>query len=158
MKKRKIKVLHIIPDLGTGGAERLVLDLIKYGNHKRFQFYLVSLYPKTDNYITKELDDLGLKVFYLEKKTGPSLNIVFELYSLIRKLTPDVIHTHRYVLRYLLPIYLVLKRTALFHTVHNIAEKELDDKRFCTTKIAFKYLRVHPVGISSIITESIEKF
>lgn len=42
----KTRVVQMIPTLGSGGAERLVMDIVRYIDHSEFEVSLVSLYSK----------------------------------------------------------------------------------------------------------------
>jgi len=53
---RKIKVLHIIPNFGTGGAERFVVDLLENTDRKKFDVAAVSLYGETGTILEKKLE------------------------------------------------------------------------------------------------------
>lgn len=154
----KIKVLHIIPDFGTGGAEKLVLDLVANYNSDKFEVAILSLYDKADTIYEKQLEKNGAKVFYLDKKPGLDVSIIMKTLKIFNLYKPEIIHTHRYVVRYTL-IPSILKRIPVkVHTVHNIAEKELDKIGLKLQRIAYKYFGYKPVAIANSIKNSIESF
>ena len=153
-----VRVLHIVPNLGVGGAEKLVLDLLRYRDKLRFDVAVCSLYPKGDTWIERELAKNRIRVFYLNKRLGPDPRVIPGLFRVFKKYRPDVVHTHRYVLRYSLWPALVFNTPVRIHTVHNIAEKEVDLPGRIIHRIAFKFLNVHPIGVSREISKTVSRF
>ena len=92
----KIKVLHIIPSLRKGGAERLVLDicneLIKRQN---IEVKLIILNPENDYlYLSNKIDIININSFVsLSLKEKDNFNID-ELDLIINKFKPNIIHSH----------------------------------------------------------------
>lgn len=154
---RKIRVLHMIPEFGAGGAERLVVDLMDTADRKSFDVFACSLYPESGRIFEKQLREKGLNVFYMDKKIGPDFSILSKLYVLYRNVKPDVVHTHRYLLRYCLPAALLAGVPVKVHTVHNIAKKEVDAPGRLLNRAAFRYFGVTPVGISDAITRTVKE-
>lgn len=153
----KIEVLHIVPKFVPGGAERLVLNLIEAIDKKRFNISAISLFPKTDTILEKEIKEKRIDVIYLDKKRGPDLKIILDLIKIIHDLKPHIIHTHLYVLRYVILPALINRVPAVIHTVHNLAEKEVDVFGRWLHFMLFKTKRVIPVSISEIVAQSVKK-
>lgn len=146
-----LRVLHVIPNFGPGGAERLVVDLIKFIDHTQFEGAACSLYPRQGYPLEKELDMANIKVWYLNKHTGPDLRIIFELVKVLTCFSPHIVHTHLSVLKYLLPLYVIKKVPVRVHTIHNQPEHEVDKLGQLIHKIAFKHYGVIPVSISESV-------
>jgi len=152
---RKIKVLHIIPNFGTGGAERFVVDLLENTDRKKFDVAAVSLYGETGTILEKEIRSKNLKVYYLDKHRGLDLSMIPKLYRLIKHCRPDVVHSHRYVLRYALWPSIFCNVPVRVHTFHSIAQKEVDWVGKLIHKIAFTFGGVVPVSISEEVADSV---
>jgi len=147
-----VKILQIIPDFVIGGAERMAEALTVSLFDKDHDVEAVSLY----NYksaITKNLEQKGIKVHYLNKKKGMDISMILKLYHLFIRFKPDVIHTHRHVCQYVIPAAVVAGVPVRVHTVHSIAQKESVPKKL--QKIFFKYFKLVPVAISEVVKESI---
>jgi glycosyltransferase involved in cell wall biosynthesis len=92
----KLRVLHIIPSLLKGGAERLTLDICASLNaNENVECLLVTLKP-LNNY-----SDAGYsqKIIYCNSKVVPSLTSkplidIVELQNFISDFKPHIIHTH----------------------------------------------------------------
>lgn len=76
MKHRKSRVLHVIPNFGAGGAERLVVDLMEATDKERFEVAAVSLYPESGTILEEEIKEKGLKVYFLNKRRGLDLRMI----------------------------------------------------------------------------------
>ena len=151
----RIKVLHIIPNFGTGGAERFVVDLLENTDRKKFDVAAVSLYGETGTILEKEIRSKNLKVYYLDKHRGLDLSMIPKLYRLIKHCRPDVVHSHRYVLRYALWPSIFCHVPVRVHTFHSIAQKEVDWVGKLIHKIAFTFGGVVPVSISEEVADSV---
>lgn len=157
--KGLINLIHIIPDLGTGGAEKLVIDLCKNIDKEKINCKIVSLYSSNNTIYEKIAKENSIEIEYLNKRPGLDISIVKKIIKIIKKSHVDVIHTHLYVTPYVYLANLLSGKKKWIHTVHNIAEKE-----FCrgTVKFLMKYLYrnkiVVPIAISKTIHESIRNF
>ena len=152
---RKVKVLHIIPAFVTGGAEKLVLDLILNYDKERFEIAALSFKSKANRIFEQELEKKGLHIFYLDKKNGFDCLLFFKISKVLKKFKPDIIHSHLYVLKYALLPVIFNGIPVKFHTVHSIASKEQRGIARIVYSMAYKYFGVVPIAISANIKETI---
>lgn len=150
------KVLLAVPTLGDGGGEKLVFDIALNINRDLFEVYVVSFFPKTGNHKERTLESAGIKVFYLDKSLGLSLEMFQKTKKLISEINPDIIHSHLDVLIYLLPFY--KKKQIKLHTVHSMAEFEAVGIHKLIRKICFKFRGVVPVAIGETVSKSISRY
>src|ERR1019366_9006678 len=85
-----------------------------------------SLYGYIPGSLADDLLQAGIKVFHLNKRRGLDPRMIVRLARVFREMKPEVIHTHNYVLRYVLPAMGVSGSPPILHTVHNVAEHETD--------------------------------
>jgi glycosyltransferase involved in cell wall biosynthesis len=78
------------------------------------------------------------------------------LHQLFGELRPDVVHSHNYVLRYSLPAALASRVPAMAHTIHNVADREVDRMGVWLQKLAFRSL-VTPVAIAEEVVNSYQR-
>ena len=78
-----------------------------------------------------------------------------QLIKLFRKEKPDIIHTHLYVMSYVLPAAIITNRKRIVHTVHSVADKELRKSVRRIMHIAYKLFNVIPVAISNHIKKTV---
>ena len=88
----KIKVAHIVQTLDVGGAERLVMDLLKSCDKSRFDFTLCCL--GTRGVLADELEKENVRLIFLNKKDGLDFNLSFKIASLMKDSKIGVLHTH----------------------------------------------------------------
>lgn len=156
---KKNKVMLLIPNLGMGGAENIVVNIAQYIDKNQFEIIVVSLYGETqcvDKY--KEIiKDEKIKVIFMNKKNGIDVNVLWGLIKIVRKEKPDVIHTHLYSCIYGILPALLGKVQIKMHTVHNLAENELPGLYQKIMKIMYRFCGVIPVSINESVGESIKR-
>lgn len=136
-----MKIVELITFLGSGGAERFVVDL---SNElaKRNEVYLVTILDDTKDSEVRNFYrfDVSDQVHYvnLGLPNGAKLSSQWKVYDALRKLNPDVIHVHMVPsLKYsALAIALLALRKKIILTVHNDLHNGYDKglfKVFCDT-------------------------
>ena len=150
-----IKVVEILPDLGMGGAERLVFDLLMNFNKENIDCTLIVLYDQKHSKYYQKLEKSGINIVMLGKKRGLDIKCFFRLFKILKKIKPDIIHSHRHVNLYLFPFYFLYKKQIGFHTVHTLALKEQKQGYRQITKWLFKHRKVFPVAIGESVKQSI---
>lgn len=151
-----MKVIQVIPSLNLAGAERiceaLTLELKRKGNAvKIISFYSLST-P-----ITNALIQVGVEILFLNKKPGFDISVIKKLIDILKKERPDVVHSHLDAVKY---VMIAVKKTNIpihVHTVHNVAEKELDFIGRILVRRFYKSHQIIPVALSKLIQESIVK-
>jgi glycosyltransferase involved in cell wall biosynthesis len=118
----KIRVLEVLATLKRAGAERTAVTLATGLDPARFDCALVSLYDPFPAGFEPELAGAGIPVRHLGKRRGFDPRIYLRLSRVIREFRPHIVHTHSYVLRYAWPV----TRSAIVHTIHNLAAREVD--------------------------------
>jgi glycosyltransferase involved in cell wall biosynthesis len=152
--KEKIKVIQIVPQFGLAGAEIMVENLTVTLVKDNFDVCVVSLYDY-HSAITERLENQNISVYYLGKKKGPDVKIIYRLYRLLKKEHPNVVHTHLYSMPYVIPAAILAKIPVRIHTIHNIAKKEVGSFQRRINKFFYKYCKVIPVSISPLVKKTI---
>jgi glycosyltransferase involved in cell wall biosynthesis len=86
------KILFFIWALEVGGAERFLVKLAKRIPKESFETKVVCLSRK--GAWAHELEQAGIAVLCLDKRTGFDPGILFRLLALIRRERPDLVNTH----------------------------------------------------------------
>ncbi len=120
----KIRVLQLNPELGRGGAERVMLYLAQELDRDRYEVRTLSMYDQMDPELAALVEKADFQTCFLGKRRGPDPRVVLRIGALLRRYRPHVVHTHSYVLRYALPALLHHRPPVMLHTVHNLAQKE----------------------------------
>jgi len=88
-------IVHIIPRLGFGGAERLVIDIVKeLSKYSNITCTLVALHPSQKDFNTVE-NTKGISYLELDyyKIKNKEKRVDF-LFDELQKINPNIIHTH----------------------------------------------------------------
>ncbi len=149
-----MKIVQVMPEFGLAGAERMAESLTLQLKKEGYEVEVVSLYDYHSD-ITENLERNGVKIHYFGKKKGMDLSMFLKLLKLFRQLRPDVVHTHRYVSQYTMPICILTGVPVRVHTVHSLAEKEKIAKK--PQKIFYRCFRLQPVSINEAVKESISR-
>lgn len=153
---KKIKVVQIVPMLGPGGAERVAVDIARGLNRQRFEVAFISIWRRVGCELENLLDNCDVCVEYLGKGLGFDGRIYPRLHRALRDYRPDVVHSHLHVLRYALPSLMLLKPPLMLHTVHNLAEREVEPRAQRIQRYALSH-RVIPVAVSREVALSLER-
>jgi len=130
----KIRVLEVLATLKRAGAERTAVTLAKGLDRSRFECEVVSLYDAFPGGFEPDLDASGVTVRHLDKRPGFDPRMYARLARVMRQFRPDIMHTHSYVMRYAWPVH----TGTIVHTVHNLAEREVDRVGVLLHRLALK--------------------
>lgn len=125
-----MRILHVITSLRTGGAEKLMVDLLPRLKAKDLDVDLL-LFDGTDTPFRREVEAAGIKVF--------DLGIGGSVYSPLRliRLLPfmrkyDVVHTHNTAPQIFAALCSIFSKTKLVTTEHNTSNRRRAWKWYAT--------------------------
>ena len=151
----RISILHVIHDLGFGGAQRLLTDLVLNIDQQRYAPSVAVLYSPQAAPYEEELRKRNIRVSYLGKHPGLDVGAVFRLGTVLRDVRADIVHTHCHALRYALPHVLARRVRVAVHTVHNLAAQDAGRPRWLMA-LAYK-AGVVPVAIGEEVATSLNQ-
>lgn len=116
-----MKILHVITSLYTGGAEKLISDIVPM-MIARGHNVEVALFDGTDTPFKQSLIDSGVRIhsFSIGKSAYNPLNIL-KLNKLMRQF--DIVHTHNTAPQLFAAIGSILRPVALCTTEHNTSNR-----------------------------------
>jgi glycosyltransferase involved in cell wall biosynthesis len=153
---KKIKIVHIVPMLCPGGAERVAVHIASGLNRQRYEPVLLSLMGRRDLDLDRMLDESGVQVHYLTKHLGFDYRMFSQVYGVLKDCRADIIHTHLQVLRYVFPPLAFLEEARILHTVHNLAEREIESSMRWFQGYALRH-GVTPVAVAEEVALSLER-
>lgn len=149
-----MKIIQIIPLLDLAGAEtmceNLTNSLIKLGH----EVTVISLYDY-HSVITERMEKNGIKIIYLNKKSGLDLSLTFKLVKIFKEYKPDVVHSHLYAGKYAHVAASICGIKAKIYTIHNIARNEAGKMNRTFNRFLFKKCHVVPVSLTEEIQKSV---
>jgi glycosyltransferase involved in cell wall biosynthesis len=153
---RLIRVLHIVGDFLVGGAERVATNLLQTTDPEQFDVRAISLRGPFGTKLEKILAQDGIPVWYMGKERGFDPLMLAQVARTMEHFRPQVVHTHLFALRYALPYMLCRRVPAMVHTVHNLADREIEWYARWVHRLAFRR-GVLPVAIASEVADSIRR-
>jgi glycosyltransferase involved in cell wall biosynthesis len=87
-----IRIVHVVLQLEAGGMERLLVDVARHADRKRFALEFVAI--ERGGRIAAEIESLGWPVTVLGVRSGVRPLLVGRLMELFRSMRADVVHTH----------------------------------------------------------------
>ncbi|HUP03807.1 MAG TPA: glycosyltransferase [Bryobacteraceae bacterium] len=152
----KIRVLEILATLRRAGAERVAVSLASGLDPERFETEVISLKPPFEGGFEPVLAERGIAVRHLGKRDGLDPRMWPRLARAMARFEPDIIHTHSYVMRYALPAWAARRQGRLAHTVHNVADREVEPLGRAVHRVAFRAGAL-AVAISHDVARSFER-
>ncbi len=159
----RIKTVHFIHDLSTGGAETLVKNYFLNFDRSRFDVLLLCLGHEVDSPYEETLKKFGIKMIFIQdhlpfktqtnvfKKTINYLCRYIIIKKTIRKEDPVILHTHLMVNRFV-KFTRLKQNTIIYCTIHSDPKKlwkskerkkELLATRWLIKKYGMKFIVLH---------------
>ena len=94
---KKIRVLHILDELNTGGAERIVVSYYQHINRDRFQWdFIITRYADQEKrgLLEDTVEELGGKIYRVTRKRENYIRNITETAEIIKKGNYDIVHSH----------------------------------------------------------------
>lgn len=154
--QRRLRILFVLPNFGTGGSEKLVVDLIRNLDHSRFDPVLVVFFSGEREPAFRAS---GFPLYVIHAGgTRSKLQVALQLSRIVRAHRIDVVNTHHPspLIQGLIPFRL-LNRPKWIHTEHTRLELEPeihDRARWMCARVLVSVDRC--VGISAGVCEYVE--
>lgn len=153
-------VFHILVNLVPAGAERMVVNLLRYHNRALYAPVCLCLGTPVGSHYEQEVQSFGIPLYFLGKGQKADWKAFLKLKALFQRYKPVVVHTHLIGLNYAYPLMILHRTPVRIHTVHSLAQKEIGIRvsRIVRT-LAFRYRLggVIPVAIAQEVRASIEQ-
>jgi glycosyltransferase involved in cell wall biosynthesis len=136
---KKIKILQILPNLSRGGAEKVSTDLLLKLNSNDFNLSLILFKDNNEGGELKQsLISKGINIISLKKNFLIDPINFWNIYCQIKKIKPDIIHTHLGGDIYGRLAGALAKVPIIISTEHNLNFKERKSAAWLK-KISIKY-------------------
>jgi glycosyltransferase involved in cell wall biosynthesis len=152
----KYRVLHVLANLGAGGAERMAVHIVLGLDRQRFEPAVVAYSGRYGSDLEQQLDQAGLKTWFLGKGPGFDGRTYYRLHRVFKEFRPDIVHTHVHVMRYAFPSLVYFKPRLMVHTVNNIAEREIEPRARWLQRLAYRR-GVVPVAVAREVAVSLKR-
>ncbi|MGH2665061.1 glycosyltransferase [Flavobacterium sp.] len=134
-----MKILHLINDLGSGGAEKLLTDILPIMKEEGHEVSLIILNQNNSlSFYKEKLETIGVRVIDFKKSFYSPINI-FYLIQLLKKEGYDIVHAHLFPSFYHLAVasLFISKKTKLFYTEHSVTNNR---RKYISLKLLDKWV------------------
>lgn len=153
---KKIKLLYIITSLGLGGAEKLLLYYLKNLDKGKYSLYVCCFREKPDD-LMLEMSEFA-EIFNLKVKNKFNPIVIVSIIKLIRKISPDIIHTHLFQPRvYATIAHIFSKRPVLITQKHSIVNPK-KHHMFIFLEMISIWMNDKVIAISESVKKSLKKY
>lgn len=149
-----MKVLHIIPDLGTGGAEMVVLTYLRQSKViPDIDMTLVSLSNDKGRLYERMIQEEHLPVVYLNQDIRDNsfkgrFTQILQIRKTIKGYNPDVLHLHLSILWMVCLAIIGMGIKGKFHTLHSDPSKTSYGKNRIIDKWCYRLFHVQPICLN----------
>ena len=152
-----MKIMHILPSLYTGGAEKFCIDICnELAKNESDEIYLCSL-EKMNSQQEIMHQKIGPKVhFFSMNKEGKHPTLMFDIAKKLHEIKPDITHTHLRAQVYA-AAGLIVNKIPNVHTVHSLAQKETTAGKRMFYKMLHRHFNFTPVSISKEVMKSVQQ-
>ena len=154
------KIVQMVPALGWGGAQVFCIQLCnELANKPGYDVTLISMYTHDpQKHLPLSMLNKKVKFISLGKKHGIDVKMFSKIYTTLKAIHPDVVHTHLHSGYYCFYAYLKLKyQFKKIHTLHNLAKQDAPAYGRIMFKYFFKRHIIEAVSISDEVHNSAVK-
>ncbi|WP_372739341.1 TIGR03088 family PEP-CTERM/XrtA system glycosyltransferase [Neptunomonas sp.] len=119
-------IVHIIYELGTGGLENGLVNIINRMPSERYRHVIICLTHATD--FSNRITAPDVNVIELHKQSGHDLSVYWRLQKIIWKLKPDIVHTRNLAALEMQALTILTLGTKRIHGEHGRDIYDLDGK------------------------------
>lgn len=119
-----MNILHIIPTLGMGGAEKLLVDSLKYYKQHGITC-TVAVLTYTDNVYGENIKQEDVELIISNEKSNYNIKNVLFIKRVLEQKKYDVVHCHLYAAQLFTPfaLKLISYRPAFLTTEHSTSNR-----------------------------------
>ena len=152
----RINILFVLQTFGTGGSERVVLELCRGLDQKLFNVSAVSL---CGGILQKEFQKNGIGAINLEKGRGVDLISIVKIRSLIRKDGIHIVNAHHFSPFIHASLASLFTQCEIIYTDHTVQEIETIGRFWKHAGILLTRRSFGVIGISASVSKKLkEKF
>ena len=138
---RRYKIAYLIDGLSMGGAERLMVPLLKHLSRAHFEPFVCAIQSKEGNPIADEIRRLGIPVECLNIKHLRDLDAIPRLLKYLKGIDADLVHTQLEAANILGNLSAKFLRLPSVCTIHILPELDVKTKTRLHQRVEWFVLR-----------------
>lgn len=120
-------VVHLVYRLAVGGMENVVAQLVQHLPREGFRHTVIAL-SSVDPAFARRLDGARVDFIALDKPPGQPFRLYPQVYRLLRRLRPDVVHSCNLAALEFLPVAWLARVPVRIHVEHGMDSREINGK------------------------------
>lgn len=155
-RMKKIKIIHLISSLKVGGAEVLLVDLLRHLPADKFEHHVIYFYHGPH---VRSLEKMGIKLYQIKGALwlyDPGFYL--RLFSCIKKINPDIMHTSLWSANMLGRLIGKLLHIPVVSAMHLHANFEATDKEHRFRTLVDRYTSTWSSAIITVSDDIAKKF
>jgi glycosyltransferase involved in cell wall biosynthesis len=141
MAARKYTIAYLIDGLSMGGAERLMVPILKHLNRENFDAYVCAMQSKEGNPLADEIRALGIRVDCLDVPYLRDLKALRRLTTYLKEVGADLVHTQLEMANILGNMSARFLRLPSVCTIHVLPSRQVKTKTRLHQKVEWFILR-----------------
>lgn len=93
MNERKIKIVHVVGGLHSGGVEAVIYNYFSHMNMNKFEVHIISNSPSVDE-CEKQFKDLGCIIHVLPERRKDFFGNLKQTWKIFKEYRFDILHSH----------------------------------------------------------------
>lgn len=152
-----MKILQVINNLGSGGAEKLIYDFVPIMKNLGYEVE-ICLFSRNKSIYIEELERKGIKIHILNKNNDRSFFNILKLRKILKRNNYNIVHLHLFPGLYYGVFANLFLKNRLIYTEHNTNNRRRNYKifQFIEKWIYSKYEKI--ICISKKTKESLINF
>jgi glycosyltransferase involved in cell wall biosynthesis/CelD/BcsL family acetyltransferase involved in cellulose biosynthesis len=150
-----IRLLEVIPSLGCGGAQRMVVNLMTHLDRRRCDVGAISLANPESSVLEQRLAEEKFQVWFLGKRPGFDPRTPYRIRNVVRQFRPHLIHSHL-CLHYVFPSLMSDQSAGHVTTIHLPAQIKCRQVMLSLAQVACR-AGVIPVAVSRNVAEWVKR-
>ena len=90
---KKIKILHFVSGLISGGVEQMLYNYCKFMDHEKYEFVIVYQHVPVLTCIEK-MESIGCKTIRITARSENFIKNIKDSIDVIQSEKPDIVHAH----------------------------------------------------------------
>jgi len=122
-----MNVAHIINSLGSGGAEKLLIEFFNYEANTSTNKHYIYLLSDKNNVFIKDIEHLNVHVEISKRNSLYSLFHLLDLFKFLKAYQPQIVHTHLFPAFYFVGILsFVINDIKFIFTEHSTNNRRMN--------------------------------
>lgn len=157
MNDSKVKILHVTFNMGIGGTEQVIRQIIENSDPERFQHEILCI-DGIIGALGEELQSKGIYIEYTQRKPGTDLKLAGFIRSYIRRRKVNVLHCHQYTPYFYGVLGAMFSKTKVVLTEHGrfYPEHHSNKRRFINPLLALA--STHLTAISRSTADALSEY